>query len=24
MVNGKLVVDGGVHTGTLPGRGLRR
>jgi N-acyl-D-amino-acid deacylase len=23
-VNGKLVVDGGVHTGALPGRALRR
>jgi len=24
MVNGELVVDGGVHTGALPGRALRR
>ena len=22
-VNGELVVDGGVHTGALPGRALR-
>ena len=24
MVNGELVVDGGAHTGALPGRALRR
>jgi N-acyl-D-amino-acid deacylase len=24
VVNGELVVDGGVHTGALPGRALRR
>ncbi|MDP9250635.1 MAG: D-aminoacylase [Chloroflexota bacterium] len=24
IVNGELVVDGGVHTGALPGRALRR
>ena len=24
VVNGQLVVDGGVHTGALPGRALRR
>ena len=24
MVNGQVVVDGGVHTGALPGRALRR
>ena len=23
LVNGKLVVDGAVHTGALPGRALR-
>ena len=24
IVNGKLVIDGGRHTGALPGRALRR
>ena len=24
IVNGELVVDGGVHTGALPGRALRQ
>jgi N-acyl-D-aspartate/D-glutamate deacylase len=24
MVNGELVVDGGEHTGALPGRALRK
>jgi N-acyl-D-amino-acid deacylase len=24
IVNGELVVDGGRHTGALPGRALRR
>ncbi len=24
VVNGTLVLDGGRHTGALPGRGLRR